>query len=118
MSCEIIRKFVRMYEHYRQPSSYTLKEGYIRVSGVKTESIFMFVHHNDTIKDRVFLFYLRGRYLQTYADIVIDIGDMSLSDEELVLIYGKTVLDKEIISYLNSLIYVSFSEFSRFLEDD
>lgn len=118
MSCKIIRKFVRMYEYYRQPSSFTLKEGYIRVSGVKTESIFMFVHHNDTIKNGIFLFYICGGYLQTHNGTMIDIGDMSLSDEELVLIYGKTVLDKEIISYLNSLIDVSFSEFSRFLEDE
>ena len=116
MSCEIIRKFVYMYEHCRQPGSYTSLEGYIRVSGVKTESIYMYVHNKNPIKDEVFLFYLRGRYLQTYADIVIDIGDMSLSDEELVLTYGRVVLDKEIISCLNSVIDVSFSDFSKFLE--
>lgn len=116
MSCKIIRKFVYMYEHYRQPSSFTLKEGYIRVSGEKTESLFMFIHHNDPIKDEVYLFYIRGRYLQTYNGTIIDIGNMSLSDEELVLTYGRVVLDKEIISCLNSVIDVSFSDFSKFLE--
>lgn len=122
MSCRILRKFIELTEHYKQSSSFTLSNGYIRISGVKLIGIHMFVHPNDPIKNDIFLFYRFRDVVQTYSGILagdaININDMSLSDEELVLIYGKSILDKEVIVHLNEKIDVSLPEFCRFLEDE
>ena len=48
--------------------------------------------------------------------IIIQFDDFSnLSDEELVLIYGRVIMDKKIIEYLNNFVDVSIFDFSKFL---
>lgn len=76
----------------------------------------LFILKNDLIG--VFIRQDGSNKIKTYDSILVDIVDLwNLSEEELVLIYGKSILDTNIISRLNELgLKIQYSDFNSFLE--
>lgn len=118
MSCRILRRFVTQLnkDPYRieVDNTITIYKG-MEWFGVKLDTNDHFSIYTLFSTDSNNPGFVKSRYF----NIKIKIEDiLSLMDEELVLIYGKSILDKELIIRLNlvSGMNISISDFSKFLE--
>ena len=120
----ILKKFTQMSEYlhgfldFNNPGGAThiMIERYGIIILRKVEFRMIVHSKNDLIG--VFIRQDGSNKIKTYDSILVDIVDLwNLSEEELVLIYGKSILDTNIISRLNELgLKIQYSDFNSFLE--